>query len=447
MRLSLPIRARPQQYYTLRTIERHPRWKEIPAGNRSAITTIGRVFPFRVNSYVLDELIDWSAVPDDPIFRLVFPQQGMLSPANYRKVADAVARHDPGTLNRVVRAIRMGLNPHPAGQLELNVPVLNGSRLPGIQHKYAETVLFFPAAGQTCHAYCTFCFRWPQFAGMSEYRFASHETDDLVAYLASHPEVTDVLVTGGDPLVMPTKTLRRYLEPLLRPAMCTLRTIRLGSKALSYWPARFVTDDDADDLLRFFEQIVASGRNLAFMAHLDHAVELSTPIVREAIRRIRSTGAIIRTQAPVVRHINDSAAAWRDLWTESVALGMIPYYMFIERDTGAHDYFSVPIVRAWRIYREALSTVSGLGRTVRGPSMSTTAGKIEVLGPDSVGEEPTLALRFLQGRNPDWTYRLFHARYDEAATWIDELKPAGGAKRFFFEEELAAMSQRDAVPT
>jgi len=437
--------SRKLRYYTLRNIETHRRWNDIPAETREAVRVVGQVLPFRVNDYVLDELIDWSAIPDDPIYRLVFPQPGMLSDSDYRRVAQALQRRSsPGELKRVVHEIRETLNPNPAGQMELNVPLVEGNPVPGIQHKYHETVLFFPSAGQTCHAYCTFCFRWPQFVGEPDYRFAARETDDLVDYLAAQPQVSDVLVTGGDPMVMSTDVLRRYLQPLLDAKPGWPSTIRIGSKALAYWPARFVTDSDADELLRFFEEIVASGRNLAFMAHFNHYTELSTPIVREAIRRIRSTGAMIRTQSPVVRHINDSAEVWRRLWSESIKHGMVPYYMFVERDTGARSYFSLPLVRAWEIYRTAASAVSGLARTVRGPSMSTVAGKVEILGPAYIGEERVLVLRFLQGRNPEWTYRPFFARYDDEATWLSELKPAQNAERFFFEDELQRMIESDS---
>ncbi|TVQ39072.1 MAG: lysine 2,3-aminomutase [Spirochaetaceae bacterium] len=436
--------VRKLRYYTLRNIESHDRWNSIPADIRAAIRVVGHVLPFRVNDYVLEQLIDWDAIPQDPIFQLVFPQPGMLSESDFRRVADALQRHGAADeLDRVVHEVRMGLNPNPAGQMELNVPIVEGNPIPGVQHKYRETVLFFPAAGQTCHSYCTFCFRWPQFVGMPDYKFAARETEDLIAYLDEQPQVTDVLLTGGDPMVMSTDVLRRYLQPLLDDGSEMPNTIRIGSKSLAYWPARFVTDDDADDLLRFFEQIVASGRNLAFMAHFTHDTELSTPVVQEAIRRIRSTGAMIRTQSPIVRHINDSPDVWRRLWRESIRLGMMPYYMFVERDTGARDYFSVPLVRAWQVYREAAAAVSGLARTVRGPSMSTLAGKIEILGTSFVGDEQVLVLRFLQGRNPDWTYKPFFARYDEKATWINELKPAGTAERFFFQDELQALIDAD----
>ena len=123
------------------------------------------------------------------------------------------------------------------------------------------------------------------------------------------------------------------------------------------------------------------------------------------------------------------------MWKRQVKLGCIPYYMFLARDTGAQDYFAVPLVRAWEIFREAYQRVSGLCRTARGPSMSANPGKVQVLGVSEVMGERVLQLRFIQGRNPDWVHRPFFAKYDEQATWLSELKPFFG-KSFFFEEEL-----------
>ncbi len=110
--------------------------------------------------------------------------------------------------------------------------------------------------------------------------------------------------------------------------------------------------------------------------------------------------------------------------------------MFIARDTGAHHYFSIPLVRAWEIFRSAYQNVSGLCRTVRGPTMSTNPGKIQVLGVTEIRGEKVFELRFLQGRDPGWVHMPFFAGYDESATWLNELKPAFGEKRFFFEDTL-----------
>jgi KamA family protein len=363
----------------------------------------------------------------------------MLEPHHYNDMASLLAN---GATKDAIKAraneIRMQLNPHPDGQMEFNVPEIDGVKLTGMQHKYRQTILFFPSQGQTCHAYCTFCFRWPQFVGMNEMKFAMREAELLVKYVKQHKEVTDVLFTGGDPLIMKTKILSGYVESLLNEEIENLQTIRIGTKALSYWPHRFLTDDDADDLLRLFDKIVRSGKNLAIMAHFNHPVELSTEEVKSAIRRIRSTGAQIRTQSPVMRHINDSADAWAAMWRQQVNLNCIPYYMFIARDTGAQHYFSVPVVEAWDIFRHAYQKVSGVCRTVRGPSMSATPGKVQVLGVTEVNGKKVIVMRMLQGRNPDWVAQPFFAEYDEKAIWLDELKPAFREK-FFFEEELEKM--------
>ncbi len=416
-----------------------PQMAEVPEELKFDIEVVGHVLPFKANQYVVDELIDWSNVPHDPIYTLVFPRREMLKSEHYDEIAAFLkAGADKATVKTAADRIRLQLNPHPAGQLEHNVPSLEGEKLHGIQHKYRETVLFFPSQGQTCHAYCTFCFRWPQFVGMSDLKFASKEIDSLVAYLKLHPEVTDVLFTGGDPLVMAAKNLVPYIDALLSADLPNVRRIRIGTKALTYWPYRFISDKDSEELLDCFRRVSAAGKHLAFMAHINHPRELEPAPVAEAIRRIRETGAVIRTQSPVLRHINDDPAAWAAMWNRQVELGCVPYYMFLARDTGAREFFGVPLVEAWEIFRQAYQRVSGLARTVRGPSMSATPGKVQVLGVAQAGKEKVITMRFLQGRNPDWVHRPFFATYDDKATWLDDLKPAFGEEKFFFEEEMDA---------
>ncbi len=418
-------------------IDRIPQLQSLSAEQRDAVSAVAAVLPFRVNNYVIDELIDWDRVPDDPMFQLTFPQRGMLEPEDFDRVYNLVRKGVSAEfLAAEARKIQMRMNPHPAGQMDLNLPQLGDRVLRGMQHKYRQTLLFFPAQGQTCHAYCTYCFRWAQFVGIDELKFVERESADLIAYLRRNPEVTDVLMTGGDPLVMSTKVLRRYIDPLLKAAPDSLRTIRIGTKAPAYWPYRFVAGPDADALMELFEQIVASGRHLALMAHFSHPRELETSIAREAIRRIRSTGAEVRCQAPLIRRVNDDADLWATMWRHQVNLGAVPYYMFVERDTGAHNYFGVPLARAHRIYDRAFRQVSGLARTARGPSMSATPGKVLVDGVTTVRGERVFVLKFLQGRNPEWANRVFFAKYDEQAQWLNDLEPAFGERQFFFEHYL-----------
>ncbi|MEC9340900.1 MAG: lysine 2,3-aminomutase, partial [Pseudomonadota bacterium] len=400
LRRATEERPRYQAYNSnhLRKLKQLRRFRE---AELRAMEVVAQVLPFKANNYVVEELIDWDRVPDDPIFRLTFPQQEMLQPDHFRRVESVLATGaDRKAVREAADAVRWELNPHPAGQ-EANVPLLDGERLTGIQHKYRETALFFPSQGQTCHAYCSFCFRWPQFVGISELKFAMKEADTLVRYLRAHDEITDLLFTGGDPMIMKADTMAAYVDGVLEARLDHLRTIRVGTKALSYWPYKFTSDPDADKTLAWMRRVVESGRHLAVMAHFNHPRELETQAVRDAIGAIRATGAQIRTQSPVLRHINDEPQLWVDMWREQVRLGCIPYYMFAVRDTGAQHYFGLTLARAHEIFRDAFTQVSGLARTVRGPSMSTDPGKVHVLGVTEVHGERVFVLQFLQGRDPD----------------------------------------------
>ncbi len=431
------LQQRPFRVFTQRHIAQIAPLQRLSPEQRFAMNVVSTVLPFRVNEYVIEHLVDWERVPDDPIFQLTFPQPGVLHESHFTRIADLLrGGADKERLDMEVRDVRAQLNPHPAGQRELNIPRLAAEApVHGLQHKYRETVLFFPSQGQTCHTYCSFCFRWAQFVGDKTLRIASSEASTLHAYLRHHRQVSDLLITGGDPMVMKSRHLAAYLEPLLNPQSDHVQTVRIGTKALTFWPYRFVNDEDSDQLMALLERLVTRGKHVAIMAHFNHWRELETPVSAAAIARIRSTGAEIRSQGPVLAHINDDPSIWARLWKTQVRLGIVPYYMFVERDTGARCYFQIPLVRAWDIYREAIQQVSGLGRTARGPSMSAGPGKVEVQGVADVLGERVFVLRLLPGRNPDWVNRPFFARFDEHATWLDDLTPAFGEERFFYHDE------------
>lgn len=422
----------------------------LDAETERTVRVVGRVLPFKTNQYVCDELIDWERIPDDPMFQLTFPQRGMLDRLDFEEI-DLLLRGgaDEATVDAAARAIQGRLNPHPSAQIQLNVPTLGDRRLPGMQHKYRDTVLFFPSQGQTCHAYCTYCFRWAQFVGADDLRFAANEVEPLLDYLRANPSVTEVLFTGGDPMVMRTAVLRRYVEPLLAPEFAHV-TIRIGTKSLAFWPHRFLAGDDAEDALRLFEDVVAAGRHLALMAHFSHPRELETDAVQRAIARITATGAVIRTQAPLVAHVNDDPDAWARMWKAQVRLGAMPYYMFVERDTGARRYFEVPLTRALDIYTRAFQMAPGLARTARGPVMSATPGKVLVDGIATVGNEPVFVCKMLQARDPSRAGGIFFARFDECATWFDQLVPAADTDPSWFphlRSHPATPARGPALPT
>ncbi len=428
--------------YTLANFRDIPQIQSLSEEKQFEMEVVGNVLPFKANNYVIEQLIDWNNIPTDPMYVLTFPQKGMLKQKHFDQMSDTLKNNsDKKEIAKVANEIRLQLNPHPAGQMELNVPTLkDGTKLYGMQHKYKETCLFFPSQSQTCHAYCSFCFRWPQFVGMDEMKFAMQEGEQLVQYLIEHPEISDVLFTGGDPMIMKAKMFSKYIDILIEAKLPNLKTIRVGTKSLSYWPYKFLTDNDSEQMLDVFRKVTENGLHLAFMAHFNHLTELSTDSVKMAIQKVRETGAQIRTQSPLLAHINDDADMWAKMWSKQVQMGCIPYYMFVVRDTGAQHYFGISLAKAQEIFRNAYKNVTGLARTVRGPSMSATPGKVHVLGVVTINNEKFFVLRFLQGRNPEWVQQPFFAKYDENAVWLDDLKPAFEEK-FFYEDEMEKLKK------
>ncbi|MEJ2053989.1 MAG: 4Fe-4S cluster-binding domain-containing protein [Calditrichaceae bacterium] len=416
--------------------------KHLNSKELTQLKQLTKIFPFKVSRYVLEELIDWRNKEEDPIYRLTFPQSDMLNYPHWDLLKSAKSLEEQ---KRAIAKIRRDLNPHPDGQKD-NIPSIGKRTFGGIQHKYRETVLFFPSQGQTCHSFCTYCFRWAQFVNLDEHKFKSKDQSDLFDYLNNKKEVTDILFTGGDPMFMPNKTLFSYLDVILRPELEHVQTIRIGTKSLAFHPDRFL-GDEGDELLANLTSIRKSGKNVSLMAHVSHPVELSTAKVQNAIRRLRNHGVIIRSQAPLIRGINDDSNTWRDMWKDSVSLGIVPYYMFVERDTGAHHYFSVPLHRAYKIFTEAFSSVTGLAKTVRGPSMSAGPGKVLIVGIAGEGDDKKFVLKFIQARNPLLVNKPFFAKFSTEATWLDELAIDSPMKEMivdgaeYFEEDYLSIDE------
>ena len=165
-----------------------------------AIDVVGSVLPFKTNNYVVENLIDWNNVPDDPIFTLTFPRKNMLREHHYNKMKRVISTGaSKSEIKEAANEIRLELNPHPAGQLDHNVPQINGEKILGCSIN-TERQFCFSRAGANLSCYCTFCFRWPQFVGMDELKFASKQAEHLTEYISQNKDVTDVLFTGGDPL-------------------------------------------------------------------------------------------------------------------------------------------------------------------------------------------------------------------------------------------------------
>lgn len=398
----------------------------IPEEERKEIEIAAKVIPFKTNNYVVDYLIDWENYRNDPIYILNFPNREMFVKNQYERVKSVIeGNHTGEEVNKVINSIRMEMNPHPAQQMT-NVPVLNGEELKGAQHKYRDIILFFPSQGQTCHAHCTFCFRWPQFVKELDLKFSMREIGKVTEYIRKNKSINEILFTGGDPMVMSPAELSVYIDYLLESAPQNLRNIRFGTKSLTYWPFTFIPDlnEEAEAMLEIFRKITRSGMHLSIMAHFNHPIELLNEIVQRAIWNIRQTGAEIRTQAPILNKINDRSSDWSKMWKEQVSLGMIPYYMFVERETGPYNYFSIPLAKVYETYQEAIRNTGSFAKTVTGPVMSASEGKVQIMGVVSNPADGNkyFMMQYVRHRDYKKTFRPFYMNYSSEATWVSQLE-------------------------
>jgi L-lysine 2,3-aminomutase len=418
-----------------------------PKFDWQSAVAVSHILPFQTNNYVVERLLDWDKVQTearDPLYNLNFPVGEMLPAevlAEFRKYVTEGA--DPMHIAKRAAEVRETMNPHDQGQFtELNLPRMDGELLDGVQHKYQQCCLYFPRDGQQCLGTCAYCFRWGVLNEAMEGNFSSVGRDKLHEYLRRTPQIRDLLITGGDSMSLPASVLAGIIEPLLdNPNFEHIRAIRLGTKTLTYWPYRFLTDPDAGDMLKLFEKINKSGKTVAIMAHNSHYQEWKTPEAEAAIAAVKSTGSVVRAQSPIVRTINDSAECWSRMWQRQVSLGVVPYYMFIPRETGPMDYFRSTLDHALTCYTDAIALNSGLARTARGPSMTINPGKLGLMGKETINGEETFVFKFFQARKPEWMHKVFFAKFDPNATFFDQLVPAFGEKKWFFEDEQEEMSR------
>jgi len=285
----------------------------------------------------------------------------------------------------------------PAGQM-------NYSPVEGLLHKY-ELALIYVAS--TCSAHCRFCYREELIAGKEvsrpDGRIASKglaDTGEVVAYIeqhnrlvknngGTHPrsgrgELREVLLSGGDPMVLSNRRLGAWLSAL---ADVGIESIRIGTKELAFYPDRFDAAFFAmiDDFHAHYPDV-----QLRMMLHFNHPDEFLRgqtwhPSTAHAVGELALRPWVsIDNQAPIIRGINDDAEALRTLQRALRRKGIENHYFFCGRDIVGHKAFNVPIERAWQLLNESQKGLSGVESHAR-LALSHFKGKIEVV---SVVSEP-----------------------------------------------------------
>ena len=352
----------------------------IPEDERKRLKRITEKFVFRVNDYYLN-LIDWND-PDDPIRKLVIPNEGELLEYGRWDASDE-------DTNYVV---------------------------PGCQHKYRSTALLI--VSEVCGAYCRYCFRKRLFR--ADVKEAMSDVEPGLRYIADHPEISNVLLTGGDSLILATPKLRTILERLR--AIPHVKIIRLGSKLPVFNPMRIYEDEALLETIRAHS---SSEQRIYVMAHINHPREI-TPEAKRGFEALHDAGAIVVNQTPVLRGINDDPAVLGELLDKLSWAGVTPYYFFVNRPVAGNSDFVLPLERVYRIVEEAKARTSGLGKRVR-LSMSHTSGKIEILAI----EAGKAYLKYHQSRDGAYgKFMILDCPSD--ASWFDELP---GSERYWKRPE------------
>ncbi len=340
---------------------------------RQKLKPVAEKFAFRTNEYY-QSLINWDD-PDDPIRRIVMPDVQELQEFGEMDASD-----------------------------ESSYTVLKG-----LEHKYPDTALLL--VNNVCGAYCRFCFRKRLFTDNNDE--VTNDVTDAIRYIKLHPEINNVLLSGGDPLIMSTPKLEGILKPLRE--IEHVRIIRFGTKMTAFDPYRILNDPS---LLEMISKYSLPDKKIFIMAHFNHPREL-TPQALQGLSLMQKAGAITMNQSPLIRGVNDNAEIIAELFGRLSYNGVVPYYLFLCRPTAGNEPYVVPVEKGLEIFEEARRRLAGLAKQAR-LCMSHRTGKIEVVG--RLGTK--IIFRYHRAPNPLDCGRVMLMESDPTAGWFDDyVKP------------------------
>jgi lysine 2,3-aminomutase len=340
---------------------------------RRRLRHVAERYPIRVSAHYLS-LIDWSD-PNDPIRRIIVPSNAELN--------------DWGSLD-------------PSNEEAY-------TRAPGLEHKYEHTALLL--VSDSCGGQCRFCFRKRLFMGHEGE--VEKDLGPALAYIRRMPAVNNVLLTGGDSLMQPTRRLESILESVLD--IDHVRSVRLGSKMLAFDPGR-ITDDP--ELIPMLGRLTRPDRRIYLMAHFNHPREI-TPKAIQGMDMLMRAGIVVLNQTPLLRGINDDPVVLGELFNKVSDCGVTPYYLFQCRPTVGNHHFSVPIEEGYEIFERARMAGSGLSKRARFV-MSHSSGKIEMVG----RTDSHVFMRYHRSADHQAKARFMSLRSKPDALWFDDYDEA-----------------------
>jgi len=342
---------------------------ELSDKEKAELRPVNDKFVFRSNEYY-QSLIDWDD-PKDPIRRIVMPdvqeldEWGQLDASNEEQY----------------------------------------TKVRGLEHKYTSTALLL--VNEVCAAYCRFCFRKRLF--MDENDEVTKDISEGLEYIREHREINNVLLTGGDPLIMSTSKLEPIIQKLRE--VDHVQIIRIGTKIPAFNPFRIINDESLLEMIRKYS---TDEKKIYIMAHFNHPREL-TPEAIKGLNLLMQAGAIVVNQTPMIQGVNDDPDVLAELFNKLSFIGVPPYYVFLCRPTLGNETYAVPVEKGYRIYEGARKQCSGLAKRAR-LVMSHESGKIEVL---AVTEDQVF-FKYLRAADSENGARIMVFQRNPEAYWLDD---------------------------
>lgn len=351
------------------------RIEQLSESELNELRPVARAYRFRANDYYLS-LVDWND-PDDPIRRIVIP-----------------------SLEELV----------PTGELDACNERANYVA-PGIQHKYPHTALIVCA--EDCAGYCRYCFRKRLF--MDDHDERASNLSGGIAYIRNNKAISNVLLTGGDPLTLSTNRLESIIRELR--TIDHVGVIRIGSKTPAFNPFRIINDPELPAMLSRYS---TRRKRIYIITHFDVVQEL-TDTACLGLEILHRAGVIMANQTPIIRGANDNESALVKLMGKLSYVGVPPYYFFQCRPTAGNRPYAVPIAEAYETIEAAKRQVSGLAKRAR-YVMSHALGKIEIVGMS----KDYFFLKFHRARYQEDEGRFMIFYRNDQGYWLDDLIPADG---------------------
>ena len=343
--------------------------EQLSEQERIRLKKVAETFSFRSNDYYLS-LINWDD-PDDPIRKIIIPHSHEL---------EKWGRLDPSD--------------------EESYTII-----PGLEHKYHSTALLL--ISNVCEGICRYCFRKRVF--IDPQRTYLRDTAAAMQYITEHKEITNVLLTGGDPLVLKTSKLDNIIRQLRE--IEHVQIIRIGTKMPAFNPYRIIEDSA---LLEMISNYTTEEKKIYIMTHFVHPREL-TDVAIKSVNLLQKAGALLANQTPLIRGVNSNPEVLAELLGKLSFIGAIPYYIFQCRPAIGNKAYSVPIEKGYEIVEQAKSQVSGLAKRAR-YTMSHTTGKIEILGKT----KEFVYFKYHRAANDQDSGRFLVFKSNPNAYWFDD---------------------------